>query len=199
MQGFEYPIQCHTRRHGPGGYRDYESYRDWLRDEFHFRCVYCLHRERWCARGAAFDIDHFVPVSCDEGLTLEYSNLLYACSWCNQAKSNILKLPDPCKVAFGECLRITDDGSVECLNDDGKALVSKLRLNKKSSVEFRSRWMRVLSALRISDMSLYVEFLSFPSDLPDLRTKHSPTNSQPGNVADCYFARQERGELPEVY
>jgi hypothetical protein len=43
MQGFEYPLMPHVRRHGPAGYDDYASYRDWLRDEFTFRCVFW-----WC-------------------------------------------------------------------------------------------------------------------------------------------------------
>ena len=65
MQGFEYQTAPHIRRHGPGGYQDYDSYRDWLRDEFLFRCVYCLHREQWYDRGATFNIEHFVPVAAD--------------------------------------------------------------------------------------------------------------------------------------
>ncbi len=42
---FRYPDGPHQRRHGPRGYASYESYRPWLRDEFAFRCVYCLTRE----------------------------------------------------------------------------------------------------------------------------------------------------------
>jgi hypothetical protein len=44
---FDYAATAHVRRHGPFGYQDYESYRDWLRDEFSFRCVYCLKRIFW--------------------------------------------------------------------------------------------------------------------------------------------------------
>ena len=74
MQGFEYPTEPHVRRHGPGGYQDYESYRDWVRDEFMFRCAYCLHRERWYGRGATFHIDHFIPVASEVQRELEYSS-----------------------------------------------------------------------------------------------------------------------------
>ena len=44
---FQYPSSPYTRRHGPCGYSDHTSYKPWLRDEFTFRCVYCLARERW--------------------------------------------------------------------------------------------------------------------------------------------------------
>lgn len=47
MIPFEYPSAPLVRRHGPVGYLDYSSFRPWLRDEFGFRCVYCLRREQW--------------------------------------------------------------------------------------------------------------------------------------------------------
>jgi hypothetical protein len=96
MMGFEYPTSPHARRHGPAGYKDYSSYRDWLRDEFTFRCVYCLHREQWTSRGATFHVEHFIPASVDPDGEREYSNLLYACTTCNQTKEAILGLPNPC-------------------------------------------------------------------------------------------------------
>jgi len=40
---FTYPAQPHVRKHAPAGYKDYTEYKPWLRDEFEFRCVYCLH------------------------------------------------------------------------------------------------------------------------------------------------------------
>ena len=39
---FAYPTTPHTRRHGPRGYKNYKEYKPFLRDEFAFRCVYCL-------------------------------------------------------------------------------------------------------------------------------------------------------------
>jgi hypothetical protein len=55
---FRYPMSAHERRHGPRGYQDYRSYKPWLRDEFEFRCVYCLCRERWFPDGDAnFSVD----------------------------------------------------------------------------------------------------------------------------------------------
>jgi hypothetical protein len=59
---FAYPVTAHERRHSPAGYVDYQNYKPWLRDEFTFRCVYCLERERWYPSGAAaFSVDHVVP------------------------------------------------------------------------------------------------------------------------------------------
>ena len=147
MRGFEYPSQPHWRRHGPAGYRDHDSYRDWLRDEFIFRCVYCLHREQWWGRAAVFHIEHFVPVSVDPSAKCEYSNLLYACAACNEAKGDALDLPDPCEVAFYECLQVEENGQIKPLRREGHALVESLRLNRKSAVSERSRWIRTLRLL----------------------------------------------------
>lgn len=55
---FAYPAAPHARRHGPQGYANYPEYKDWLRDEFTFRCVYCREREQWYpSRAAAFSVD----------------------------------------------------------------------------------------------------------------------------------------------
>ena len=59
---FAYAAVPHPRKHGPQGYANYQEYKDWLRDEFVFRCVYCLEREMWYpSRAAAFSVDHVIP------------------------------------------------------------------------------------------------------------------------------------------
>jgi hypothetical protein len=125
--------------------------------------------------------------------------LLYACRTCNAAKSDILSVPDPCAVAFGECLRIKSGGQVEPLNSIGRKLQDVLRLNNPSNVGHRSRWIRILEALRHSHPDLYEESMAFPDDLPDLRRKRVPSNSKPEGADNCYFALRVRGELPATY
>lgn len=201
MREFQYPAGPHVRRHGPDGYADFGSYRDWLRDEFTFRCVYCLHREQWYGRAVTFSIEHLVPVAADPGGKCEYANLLYACASCNVAKQDILGVPDPCRVSFQSCLRPTDNGLLEAMNKDGEKLRDILRLNSDRNVRQRARWMRTLSALKSSNPDLYKEYMGFPDDLPDLRPprKLVPNNSKPDGAENCYFALRERGELPATY
>jgi len=201
MLGFEYPMDPHQRRHGPAGYTEYESYRPWLRDEFYFRCVYCLRRERWSSDYITFHIDHFHPVAHAPGLRCDYKNLLYACSQCNRAKSDIVGIPDPCSVAFGECLKIRESGNIEPLNNPGIKLSDTLRLNAPKRIEFRSRWIRMLRCLSRESPSLYHEYMGFPSDLDDLRPPklRPPTNSMPDSVNDCFFVQREQGRLAETY
>ena len=74
---FAYPAVPHARNHGPQGYTDYTSYRPWLRDEFSFRCVYCLFREQWGRVRGVYTLDHFLPVALHPGKATDYDNLLY--------------------------------------------------------------------------------------------------------------------------
>jgi hypothetical protein len=199
MTGFDYPTIAHSRRHGPGGYSSYESYREWLRDEFLFRCVFCLHREQWYNRGGSFHIDHFVPVSVDDKGTCEYDNLLYVCAACNEAKKAVIGLPDPCQVPLAECLRIVESGQVEALNSVGEKLRQTLLLNSKRNVSYRSRLIRILDALSKSDPALYAEMMGFPDDLPDLRKKKASSNTRPAGVLNCFFVLRENRLLSATY
>jgi HNH endonuclease len=201
MLGFEYPVEPHTRRHGPVGYTQSESYRDWLRDEFTFRCVYCLQRETWYGRATSFNVEHSIPVSVDPQKTCEYDNLLYSCSTCNNAKLAMVGIPNPCELAFADCLRILENGEVEALNSCGVKLRDALRLNSRSNVEYRSKWMKTLAVLEVNEPELFRKYMGFPDDLPDLRPpkKRVPSNTRPEGVANCFFALRERGELPETY
>ena len=84
MEIFHYPDATHLRRHAPRGYRDYTSYKPWLRDEFTFQCVYCLCRERWFPDGeTAFSVDHLRPYAVAPEHHTNYDNLVYACCQCN--------------------------------------------------------------------------------------------------------------------
>jgi hypothetical protein len=201
MQGFDYPNVAHSRRHGPRGYDSDESYRDWLRDEFMFRCVYCLHREKWYGRPTTFHIEHAIPRASDESLVNDYDNLLYSCATCNNAKRAVLDVPNPCEIAFAECLRVEDDGSVTPLNDHGIKLEDTFRFNRPSNREQRRLWIDTLAALRSSAIPLFREYMAFPNELPDLRAprKRVPENSRPNGVNNCYFVLRERGELPTIY
>ena len=95
---FVYPAEPHQRKHGPGGYTDYESYRDWLRDEFSYRCVFSLVRETWPQ--SSFHIDHLKPRAEREDLTCEYDNLLYIAGRLNLIRGK-RALDDPCRIGLG--------------------------------------------------------------------------------------------------
>lgn len=195
---FAYPTTRHTRRHGPHGYRSYESYRDWLRDEFSFRCVFCLAREQWGLLMGNWDIDHFVPQDRYPQGKLEYENLLYVCHTCNLEKSNQL-VPDPCEMVLGYCVRVHQDGAIEALNETGETLIETLRLDNEDYTKFRRLMIGTLRSLAIHDRQTYTLWMRYPDDLPDLSRLRPFGNSRPEGVNDSFYARRMRGELPETY
>jgi len=199
---YGYPEKPHVRRHGPGGWKDYHRYREWLRDEFLFRCVYCLEREVWRDMRESMHIDHFEPQAIRKDLKAEYTNLLYACPACNSKKSDAI-LPDPCSIALGDCLLVKEDGRIEAKNNnaEGLLLIDELALDDPRTIARRRLIIGTLRALAKFDWPKFVEWMGFPQILPDLNHKDNkpPHNEKPDGVAESYFEKRQRDELPEVY
>lgn len=197
VEPYAYPPAAHRRRHGPADYTDYASYRPWLEDEFSFRCVYCLKRMVWAPTGG-WAVDHLIPQHEAPELECEYDNLVFACQFCNSQKG-CKRVPDPCKVAYGACLRVEPDGRVTPLNAYGCRLVRVLSLNHSWQVAERLKTRKVLSMLARHDRTVFEEWMRYPADLPDLARKTPPRNTRPEGVAESHFARRQRGQLPATY
>jgi hypothetical protein len=203
---FVYPDRPHTRRHGPAGYADYKSFKPWLRDEFQFRCVYCLERERWYpSRDAAFGVEHVRPQSDPHyaALICVYDNLVYACNRCNSVKRDEVLL-DPCATAFADHVAAGSDGSISGLTPDGCDLVNLLGLNELDPMRVRQRYLRILTLYQTypddSEVrSLFLDHFGYPDDLPDLASLRPNENSRPAGVAESYFQQRAEGRLPETY
>lgn len=202
---FQYPVSPHVRKHGPHGYHSYQSYKDWLRDEFTFRCVYCLARETWYPSGQdAFAADHVKPKGKPEyvHLTCEYSNLVYACNRCNSAKSDELVL-DPCLVAFAQHLTVAEDGTVRGLTTEGSDVIDILGLDLEGSIKVRAYYIRLdaLNRRYPNDpevRALYLSSFGFPDDLPELAGRRSG-NTKPEGVGQSYRRQRDEGRLPPTY
>lgn len=195
---FRYPTQPLARRHGPRRYADFHSFRPWLRDEFSFRCVYCLIREQWGRVTGEFDLDHFTPQRCRPDQAVDYENLLYACHACNLRKRDQL-LPDPAAVLTVGNVRVYPDGTLAGLTSDADKVIRLLCLNSPKQTRWRRTWIRIIELAEESDPDLFRELMGYPADLPNLRRSRSPENTRPDGISDSCFARRERGELPEFY
>lgn len=196
-KAYDYPRHPHQRKHGPGGYADYEPYRDWLRDEFLFRCVVCLERKQWIGVTGKFHIDHNRPQSVYPEGRLNYDNLVYLCARCNLLKNKAF-VPDVHSITLHDCLVVSSDGTIVPLNADGKMLVDVFRLDSKEATDHRAKVLNLLRCFERCGQSLQ-EWLGFPDDLPDLRKKQPPSNNRPHGVEQCCCALRERGELPSLY
>ena len=144
---FVYPPGPHRRKHGPTGYTDYESYRDWLRDEFSYRCVFSLFRETWPQ--TRFHIDHLVSQNERPDLVCNNDNLILL-----EARLNLVKgkrhVPDPCKVALDKCLLVHTGGDqMGCIeardgNKIGEQIIRMLRLDSDDATQIRRDWIGIL-------------------------------------------------------
>jgi len=196
---FAYPPAPHVRQHGPRGYTDYVSYRPWLRDEFSFRCVYCLLREQWGRVRGVYAIDHFLPVAHHPTRGTDYDNLLNACATCNAAKGD-REVPDPLRVLTSSAVRVAEDGTIHAADPEAARLIELLGLDSPQSTEFRMLWIGIAALAARHEPELYRRLMGYPDDLPDLRRLQPPAgNSRPEGVENSALARRERGELPACY
>jgi hypothetical protein len=202
---FAYPLSAHTRRYAPAGYNDYQSYKPWLRDEFTFRCVYCLERERWYPnRADAFSVDHVIPQRSAPKRVCDYKNMVYACVRCNSNKRDV-RLLDPTKICLSECLSIDNDGTIRALNPGGKDLIDLLHLNDSPVIDTRKKYLKIakLKLARPSDPEvhdLFLDAFGYPDDLPDLAALRPPDgNRSKSKNAMSHYQLQELNKLGEVY
>ncbi len=199
MIPFNYPAEPHRRRHGPVGYVDPESFRPWLRDDFAFRCIYCLRRERWEPGQTYFAIDHWLATAKLPSLAHDYGNLLYSCVICNSVKSD-RDLPDPRIALLAGRIKIEADGRIIGLTPDARRIIRVLALDDAEFTRYRARWIRIMALAQQHDRELYHQLLGFPDDLPDLAFLRPPGgNTLPDGIEQSYLRQRQRGELPETY
>jgi hypothetical protein len=187
---FTYPTAPHVRRHGPRGYADYESYRPWIRDEFAFRCAYCLIRELWGPFKGVYALDHFLPMASHSALALEYDNL----------SKGSLETPDPSSTLLDPVVRVAEDGEIHADTRQARKLIELLGLNRPRLQEFRELWIRIVRLAALHDPALFRRLMGYPTDLPDLSALRPPEgNTRPEGITQSHLARRQRGELPETY
>ena len=197
MVPFDYPDRPHVRRHGPRGYQQPASFRPWLRDDFSFRCVFCLRREQW-DRASSLEVEHFLPSGRFPNQRLNYHNLFYACSRCNSAKGD-RAIDDPSRTLLSGNVVVGEDGRIIGQSDEARRLITALRLNSAEAVHYRRLWIEIVAMARQFAPDLLHTLMQLPDDLPDLsRLKPPDGNSRPDGVVESHHARRNRGELPDT-
>lgn len=198
---YAYPSGSHVRAHGPTGWADYRRYREWVRDDFKFRCVYCLERETWRDMRVAMQLDHFEAQVRAPGLKATYNNLLYLCPACNLLKGEA-ELPDPCGMSLHECLKIDADGRISASCSDGHRIIEVLELDDDRVVRHRRRIIGTIASHSASGDQVQLGlWLGFPDNLPDLLNiaPAPPGNSLPEGQKNCHFELRRKGLLPSYY
>jgi len=186
-------------RHGPLGYVDYASYHPWLRDEFVFRCVYCLRREQWGLVTGEFDVEHFNSQTKNPELGLNYENLLNSCHSCNLLKGN-RDIPDPRELLTAGNVRINPDGSIDGMTDGARKLILILGLDSPEFRRWRLVWIRNVELSAAYDIEQFSRLMGFPADIPNLNALRPPDgNTRPEGITQSFFEKRRRGELLATY
>jgi len=176
-----------------------------LRDEFQFRCVYCLCRERWCPDGEdSFSVEHFRQQAWAAAEVCDYDNLLYTCVRCNAAKRDLTGVLDPAKDPLADHLEVLEDGRIRGLTAEGRDLINVCQLDRPNLTEFRRGILEVVRSLEglgaVGRGQVLRRFFGFPSNLPRLASLRPPGgNSRPDGIRTSFYERRSRGDLPEFY
>jgi hypothetical protein len=184
--------------HGPMGYKSYDKYRPWLRDEFLFRCVYCLNRERWTRFLAGWDIDHFIPQKTSNSGVLDYGNLLLSCHTCNAAKRD-QQVPNPCECMLANSAVVDEKGVITAKTADAARVIRKLGLDSRESTEFRRLFIDNVALALKYDPQLHKQLMGFPTELPNLARLRPKDNSRPDGIAASCFELRNRSLLRDTY
>lgn len=195
---FVYPPNPRERKHGPSGYKDVQSFRPWLRDEFVFRCVYCLKRESWGTAKEGFDIEHFVSSMVAPEKRLSYRNLVYACHECNLRKGSA-SVDDPLQCCTENDIALLENGMLVGLCQKARLIIAVVTLNSPSMIRWRLLWMQIIELAQTHDPELLNQLLAFPGNLPDLKSLNPPANEKPKGISDSFHARNQSGSLPTSY
>lgn len=134
--------KCPQRSIGVSVENDYKKYRSQLAADFNHRCGYCNDLDT--PRKEYFEIDHFVPKDIMKTMTdNDYSNLVYACHSCNNAKrakwpSKDEKISfvgnegwiDPCDANYETQFERLTTGAIKPKTRLGKWMYDNLKLGK---------------------------------------------------------------------
>lgn len=155
-------------------------------------------RETWGLVTGEFELDHFEPQSLAPDLTLDYFNLVYSCRRCNQVKLD-QRVTDPLTTLSSHCTTVLPDGRISSEHIETQRLIRQLDLNSPKLVKWRVMWMRIVDLAKERDSILYRQLTGFPEDLPNLSRMRPPNNSSPGGIEISWYAKRQRGQLPDLY
>lgn len=153
--------------------KNYQLYRSQLAVDFNHRCGYCDVRDVYSKM--PFEIDHFVPKGLDKDIPdNKYSNLVYSCRSCNNAKrrkwpTNNPKIHndghvgwvDPCSYDYDKQLGRDDNGYIIPLTEVGQWMHHNLKLGQS---KHQVLW-------NIEQLEILTEQLSMDVDMDTLDPK----------------------------
>jgi hypothetical protein len=163
-------------------YKNYRSYKEPLRKDFYKRCGYCGDLDVLFGGMRGSQIDHFRPKSIFTKLEHEYDNLVYACPYCNRAKSNDWPAGDseqsyldgkgyidPCDIDYDNHLARYENGRIYHKTDVGYYMFLKLKLGLR---RHQLAWINEQLELLLRELTDVLTNFSGDSSLRDNLANH---------------------------
>ncbi len=154
MSVFDYPKTQHARVFKPRQFKNYRTYKPYLKREFVRVCVYCRQPDS-SAPNLNFGVDHYRPKGIPRfaKLVCAYSNLYYCCGLCNSRKNDDWPLDEvsgarfvnPCDhVMFAHLRFDAATGKMEPKSPNGRHMEALLQLNEPASVQYRKNTLNII-------------------------------------------------------
>lgn len=185
----------------------YKKYKEKLREEFIYTCVYCGIREPELGGSQSFHIDHYKPQKKFPKLINRYSNLLYACRNCNQYKKDYWPtftqklmqhiVLNPRQEKDKRELHIdTNNFAWKGTTEQGKWNIKKLRLDSKTKIkqrEERSQIENIISKLENERNDLFqrLQTLTDPQDIQQFEHSISDLESMISTLKNTINGRKD--------
>lgn len=95
-------------------------------------------------------------------------------------------------------MEVLETGEIRSRNDEGQRLIDELALDGRKITRMRSQIIRTIRSLQENDWKLFLLWMGFPEDLPDLaNVKPQPeSNTRPTGIAESWLRRKP---LPQYY
>ena len=133
-----------VRSYSGESWKTNKTNKKYLAKDFEHRCAYCDDLDKYNGGVRSYHVEHFAPKEKFPDLEFTYDNLLYACPYCNEAKSD--KWPsdkaevsivneegfiDPCTEEYYKYIYRNEDGSIGYNGKLGKYIYDELNLYLK--------------------------------------------------------------------
>ena len=140
----------------------YKDWKDILRVEGRYQCVYCTISEGRFGGLRNFHVEHYRPKSKYAAHENSIANLFYACAICNSFKGSDwpgdpakdfsnAAYPDPSACCYSEFLSVDGHGLVGSSVVAGKFIVERLYLNRPQLVNARGLSRTIGAIIKLSE------------------------------------------------
>lgn len=95
-------------------------------------------------------------------------------------------------------MKVLPDGRIIALNEEGGRIIDELALDGKNLTAKRAQWIRSIRSHQEHDRSLFLLWMGFPEELPDLaNVKPAPKrNTRPQGIQESWL-KMKRPEFFE--